>query len=92
MLAEALRLTGYSVGIPEVVSAKVSIVRANVRLVPGSPSLALDISLGEAGGVSAMPYVLAQIDCMPPLRSLVLLLKAFFKVRANLIAGIVQNP
>lgn len=60
--------------------AKVPIIKCEIRVRPGGPVLAADISLATANGAAAVYYVARQLTAIPPLRPLVLVVKALLKV------------
>ena len=67
------------------IDAKVPIIKSELLMPhwgPGSKPLQVDISLGATNGAAAVHFIQDHVDGLPPLRPLVLAVKAFLKSRA----------
>ena len=73
-LLKALRKAGLVEGKPLVIKARVPIIKCKLRL-----GVQVDVSLGAANGAAAVEYVQRQVVALPPLRPLVLVVKAVLK-------------
>jgi non-canonical poly(A) RNA polymerase PAPD5/7 len=61
-------------------SARVPVIRVTSSRIPGSDrEVKVDISMGVSNGARAVAFVQRQVQAMPPLRPLVLVLKALLK-------------
>lgn len=66
-------------GRAQIIDAKVPIIKCQLVNSEFGGPLEADISLGVANGAEAVHFVARQIKAMPPLRPLVLVIKAFLK-------------
>lgn len=65
---------------PLIRSARVPVIRVSESRIPGSDrTIKVDISMGVSNGARAVSFVQRQVQAMPPLRPLVLVLKALLK-------------